>query len=129
MSKKIVTGTIIGVISGAVILAVAIICIAVKLVNSPEIKQGMKAEQEKQVIDFFLDQYETTEQEIRSVEIKNSYRLGHGGPFPFPGKKKNQITVYELIVNGEYKASVWVNWDQEEFSLKNTDFPGIPKLD
>lgn len=128
MKKKILIAVIIAGIALVLFVIISFFMVVFSMKNQPDYREKIKAEKEQKVITFFKDKYVSTEQEMKTVEIKHSYMLGTGGPIPFAGSRKNRTYVYELLVNGEYKASVWVVWEKNEFTLKNTDFPGELKL-
>lgn len=114
------TFIVIGCVLGAlfVLLLVGIICI---ILWFPGYKHQKAIEQNQRVIDYFRSRYV---EDIGEIEITSCASLGTGSPVPFAGKGSTKIYEYKLRVNKKYQATVWVIWEDESFSLKQSDFPG-----
>jgi len=87
----------------------------------PEYKQQKTDDQNQKVINYFCSLYE---EDIEDIEVTGYASLGSGNPVPFAGKDASTTYEYKLLINEQYHATVWVNWDNETFSLHDTDFPG-----
>lgn len=125
MIKKVLIAflTVIGIL---VLLGIIFVVGIIKKVNDdPDYMDKIREEENNQVIEFFMDQYENPD-EIESVEVDNSYMLGSGSSVPFTKSEEN-IRVYRLIINDEYKADVWYNMDEGTCILKKSDFLGNQK--
>jgi len=117
MKKIIITS---GCVIGAVIIISGALAVFA-LLKFPEYKQQRNEEQNQMVIDYFCG---LCDEDVDEVVVTDVAATGSGSPVPFAEKDAAVTYEYKLSVNGNYHATVWVNWENESFKMMSSDYPG-----
>lgn len=114
------------IIGGVAVLLGIVALLFVYLIHGANAYRGnTRQSKEDQVIEFFLSCLKEPD-DVDSVEITYSAGVGGGGPVPFSGRANDTIE-YHLLVDDKYKAIIWVDWDDDDFSIWRNDYPGALK--